>query len=165
MGTTQTRPGGQNTPPPIPPRPPAPIGNGDPMLNDYVNVPRLPPTPASWGYRASGSGFPVVDVTSNLNELDFNPHRQSHASTHTQAGYSLLHGVPFQINPAYTSNIDSTGLKNELIVKIFSTIFVHIIKSLNDFFLKDAERIQRKIAGFKQTIEKVSFGKILMILF
>lgn len=114
--------GAQGTPPPIPPRPHSnlnPLG-GDPNLNDYVNVPRLPPVPPQWshgmGPTNGGGGFPIADVDSHFNELNFNPHRQSLASTHTQSSMNPLHGVPFQINPVYSSNNDS-GIQSELIVR------------------------------------------------
>lgn len=120
--------GAQGTPPPIPPRPHSnlnPLGGGggsETIPNDYVNVPRLPPVPPQWSHGmgptngGSGGGFPMADVDSHFNELNFNPHRQSLASSHIQAGMNPLHGVPFQINPVYSSNIDS-GIQNELIVR------------------------------------------------
>jgi hypothetical protein len=122
-GVQARNPAAAATPPPIPPRPYSSASSDFP--SDYVNVPRLPPTPPM--FNGGSSGFPVNN-NPNMADLNFvSPRAQQEAAAqqtghhhnqyhqHSQMGFNPLQGVPFEINPLYNASLQA-DIKSDLIV-------------------------------------------------
>jgi len=142
-GVQARNPAAAATPPPIPPRPYSSASSDFP--SDYVNVPRLPPTPPM--FNGGSSGFPINN-NPNMADLNFvSPRAQQAAAAqqtghhhnqyhqHSQMGFNPLQGVPFEINPLYNASLQA-DIKSDLI---------------------DNDRLNRKIANFNEILAKTNY--------
>ena len=102
-----------NSPPPIPPRPPSMVGTfNDPSIASIeqtyivVNPPQAPH---------------LNRQSTDLNNQQVYNTMQRLQTQHSNNAYNPLHGVPFQINPAYTNNNRADA--DELIVSENELLF------------------------------------------